>query len=185
MPVRAWQSTVRSACGYTTDRPCTQHDRNDRPTVGHDLVQMVTLTGGAGSWHRLWHLAPTEDRAMHLPGGAGEPLELQVQPTEACASVRVLANGQVLAPAAGLAADAPATAPLVYKVNELPAGPLVLEVEAVAREPLPAAVPLPWERFLKFAPATPPGAPRQAHRSVLTLCVLVEPPPPPSPALGR
>jgi hypothetical protein len=144
-----------------------------RGAVGQDLVYTVRVAAGAGAV--TWLFAAHTDRAVRLAEGAGQDLEVMVRPTDRCGAVRVLANGQLLTGERGaLGADERGPAPSLYRVRDLPAGPLVLEVEATSRTPLPSSVPYPWELVTKYARPPAEGR-RRPHRAVWTACVDVEP----------
>ena len=113
---------------------------------------------------------------MRLPQGVGQNLAVTVTPTTRCGQLRLLVNGQVIA---GDPADGPGPhhVPTHFEIADMPAGPMVLELEATAAEPLPADIPMPWELPTRYRRAQVPGdSPtlRKPHRSVLTLCVAVE-----------
>ena len=140
--------------------------------VGCELLRTVVLAPSSREYR--WHFDAHEDRSVRWPRGVGQDLEVRIQTTESCSGLRLLANGQIItAEAPGAAADRTVA---VFRLRDMPAGPLVLEVEGVSKTSLPSAVPYPWELATRYARPAHDGA-RTAHRAVMTICLLVEPAP--------
>ena len=156
------------------DSNSVKHPRSAHAwAVNCELLHSVVLAPSSREYR--WHFDAHEDRSVRWPRGVGQDLEVRIQTTEACSGLRLLANGQIItAEAPGAAADRTVA---VFRLRDLPAGPLVLEVEGVSKTPLPSAVPYPWELSTRYARPAAAGndVARTAHRAVMTMCVLVEP----------